>query len=80
MNEKKVIKDYGSNKKKNFEVLDVLSKFRNEKNLNIYLGIAYNPYLQKHYNNFEEKVRFEKKISLGLIKSLKFFLSKKSLI
>ena len=60
----------GSNKKKNFEVLDVLSDFKNEKNLNINLGIAYNPYLEKYFNNFEEKDRFEKKISLGLIKSI----------
>ena len=60
----------GSNKRKNFEVLDVLKNLKNEKNLNIYLGIAYNPYLQKYYDNSEEKLRFEKKISLGLTKSI----------
>tara|TARA_A100000164_G_C21916399_1_gene778443 strand:- start:1310 stop:2125 length:816 start_codon:yes stop_codon:yes gene_type:complete len=60
----------GSNKRKNFEVLEVMSNFKNEKNLDICLGIAYNPYLKKYFNNSEEKIRFEKKISLGLTKSI----------
>tara|TARA_A100000164_G_scaffold331585_1_gene320854 strand:+ start:1287 stop:2105 length:819 start_codon:yes stop_codon:yes gene_type:complete len=60
----------GSNKKTNFEVLDVLNDFKKEKNLKINIGIAYNPYLKKYYNLSGERVRFEKKISLGLTKSI----------
>ena len=60
----------GSNKKKNFEVLDVLSDFKNEKNLDINIGISYNPYHEKYYNFSEEKARYEKKISFGLTKSI----------
>ncbi len=60
----------GSNKKNNFEVLDVLRDFKNEKKSNINLGIAYNPYLENYYNLRGERSRFEKKISTGLIKSV----------
>ena len=41
----------GSNKKKNFEVVNVLSKIKEEKNLQVKLGIAYNPYLKKYYED-----------------------------
>ena len=37
----------GSNKKKNFEVLDVMKNLQHKKNLNTNFGIAYNPYLNK---------------------------------
>ena len=40
----------GSNKKNNFYSIDFLSNIKKEKNLNIKLGIAYNPYLKKYYN------------------------------
>ena len=60
----------GSNKRKNFEVLDVMRNIKNEKNLKTYFGIAYNPYLENYYGLSGEKVRFEKKISLGLPKSI----------
>ena len=60
----------GSNKKKNFEVLDVLRDFKNEEYSNINIGIAYNPYLKDYYNNNEERVRLEKKFSSGLSKSI----------
>ena len=60
----------GSNKKKNFDVLDVLSNFKNEKKLKINIGIAYNPYLKNYFNLSGERLRFEKKISSGLIKSI----------
>ena len=60
----------GSNKKNNFEVLDVLRDFKNEKKSNINLGIAYNPYLENYYKLRGERSRFEKKISTGLIKSI----------
>ncbi len=60
----------GSNKKREFEVLDVLKKLKNKKSLNIKIGIAYNPYLSKFFNNSEERTRFQKKISSGLIKSI----------
>ena len=60
----------GSNKKNNFEVLDVLRKFSNEKKLKINIGVAYNPYFSKYYNLREERARFEKKIYTGLTKSI----------
>ena len=60
----------GSNKRKNFEVLDVMRNIKNEKNLKTHFGIAYNPYLDNYYGLSGEKVRFEKKISLGLTKSI----------
>ncbi len=60
----------GSNKKKNFEVIDVLQDFKNERNLNINIGIAYNPYLKNYYNVDVERVRLEKKISSRLINSI----------
>ncbi len=61
----------GTNKKKNFEVLNVLENLQNKKkDLQINIGIAYNPYLNKHYDIPGERERFEKKISSGLIKSV----------
>ena len=60
----------GSNKKKNFDSVDVLACLKKEKNLKVKLGIAYNPYLKKYYNIFSERERFERKISTGLILSL----------
>ena len=39
----------GSNKKKNFNAINVLSKIKVEKNLKVKLGIAYNPYLEKYF-------------------------------
>ena len=62
----------GSNKKKNFDVLNVLNKIKEEKNLKVKLGIAYNPYLKKYYNNSSERERFDKKLSSGLINSIWF--------
>ena len=62
----------GSNKKKNFDSVDVLAYLKKEKNLKVKLGIAYNPYLKKYYNISSERERFEKKISTGLINSIWF--------
>jgi len=62
----------GSNKKKNFDTINVLKKIKEEKNLKIKLGIAYNPYLKKYYNISSERERFEKKFSTGLINSIWF--------
>jgi len=62
----------GSNKKKNFDVLKVLTKINEEKNLKVKLGIAYNPYLTKYYNDNSERERLEKKLSSGLINSIWF--------
>ena len=62
----------GSNKKKNFDSINVLSNIKKEDNLKVKLGIAYNPYLEKHYNIFSERERFENKISSGLINSIWF--------
>jgi len=61
----------GSNKKKNFDSVDVLDYLK-EENLKVKLGIAYNPYLKKYYNISSERERFEKKISTGLINSIWF--------
>ena len=44
----KILLVSGSNKKKNFDVLNVLNKIKEEKNLKVKLGIAYNPYLKKY--------------------------------
>ena len=62
----------GSNKKKNFDSVDVLAYLKKEKNLKVKLGIAYNPYLKKYYNISSERERFEKKFSTGLINSIWF--------
>ena len=60
----------GSNKKKNFEVLDVLRDLKKEKKVNINIGIAYNPYLKNYYNICGERERVEKKFSSRLTKSI----------
>ena len=60
----------GSNKKKNFDSVDVLAYLKKEKNLNVKLGAAYNPYLKKYYKIYSERERFERKISTGLINSI----------
>ncbi len=62
----------GSNKKKNFDSVDVLAYLKKEKNLKVKLGIAYNPYLKKYYNVSSERERFERKLSTGLINSIWF--------
>ena len=62
----------GSNKKKNFDAINVLSKIKEEKILKVKLGIAYNPYLKKYYNDKSERERLERKLSSGLINSIWF--------
>ncbi len=62
----------GSNKKKNFDAISVLNSLKKEKNLEVKLGIAYNPYLKKYYKVSSERKRFESKISSGLINSIWF--------
>ena len=62
----------GSNKKKNFDAVNVLSNIKREKNIKVKLGIAYNPYLKKYFNVSSERERLEKKISSGLINSIWF--------
>jgi len=62
----------GSNKKKNFDSVDVLTHLKKEINLKVKLGIAYNPYLKKYYNISSERERFERKISTRLINSIWF--------
>lgn len=68
-NNREILLVSGSNKKKNFEVLDVIKNLKNE-NLKTNFGIAYNPYLENYYGLSGEKVKFEKKIASGLIKSI----------
>ena len=60
----------GSNKKKNFDTIEVLSSLKKEKSLKPKIGIAYNPYLEKYYKVYSERDRFERKISSGLINSI----------
>ena len=62
----------GSNKKKNFNVINVLSKIKEERNLKIKLGIAYNPYLKKYYKDTSERKRLDRKLSSGLVNSIWF--------
>ena len=62
----------GSNKKKNFDSIRVLTDIKKEKNLKVKLGTAYNPYLKKYYKVSSERQRLERKISSGLINSLWF--------
>jgi len=62
----------GSNKKKNFEVVNVLSKIKEEENLQVKLGIAYNPYLNKYYEETLERENLNRKLSSGLINSIWF--------
>ena len=62
----------GSNKKKNFDVISVLSKIKEEKNLKVKFGIAYNPYLKKYYKDTSERERFNVKLTSGLINSIWF--------
>tara|TARA_B100000886_G_scaffold298213_1_gene226256 strand:- start:1823 stop:2626 length:804 start_codon:yes stop_codon:yes gene_type:complete len=62
----------GSNKKKNFDAINVLRKIKEEKNLRVRLGIAYNPYLKKYYKDASERERFDIKFSSGLINSIWF--------
>ena len=68
----KILLVSGSNKKKNFDAINVLSNIKKEKKLKVKLGIAYNPYLKKYYQVSSERERFDKKISSGLINSIWF--------
>jgi len=45
---------------------------KNEKNLKVKLGIAYNSYLKKYYKDNSERERFDRKLSSGLINSIWF--------
>ena len=62
----------GSNKKKNFDSINVLSKIKEEKTIKVKFGVAYNPYLKKYYGNTTERERFNMKLSSGLINSIWF--------
>ena len=62
----------GTNKKKNFDTVNVLSRLKKDINLRVKLGIAYNPYLQKYWGVSSERERFKVKISSGMINSIWF--------
>ena len=62
----------GSNKKKNFDTNNVLNNIKKEKTLKVKLGVAYNPYLKKYYNDCSERERFDRKLSSRLINSIWF--------
>ena len=68
----KILLVSGSNKKKNFDTLNVLSNLKKEKNLKVKVGIAYNPYLKKYYKVSSERESFDQKISSRLINSIWF--------
>ena len=68
----KILLVSGSNKRKNFDVINVLSNIKEEKNLKAKLGIAYNPYLEKYFKVSTERERLKMKISSGLINSIWF--------
>ena len=60
---------------KNFEMasLDSFTEtIKEEKNLQVKLGIAYNPYLKKYYEDTLERENLNRKLSSGLIKSIWF--------
>ena len=52
------------------EVLDMINFLKYENFFKTKFGIAYNPYLENYYGICGEKLRFEKKISSGLTKSI----------
>jgi len=60
----------GSNKKKNFDSINALSNIKQEKNLKVKLGIAFNPYLKKYFKECSERERINRKIASGLINSI----------
>ena len=65
----------GSNKKKNFDAIDVLSYIKKEKDIKdikVKLGVAYNPYLKKYFKMSSERERLDRKISSGLVNSIWF--------
>ena len=62
----------GSNKKNDFDAINVLSKIKDEKFLKVKLGVAYNPYLNKYYDNTSERERMVRKLSTRLINSIWF--------
>ena len=62
----------GTNKKKNFDTVNVLRSLKKDINLKVKLGIAYNPYLQKYWGVSSERERFNLKISSGMINSIWF--------
>ena len=68
----KILLVSGSNKKKNFDTINVLRKIKEEKDLKVKLGISYNPYLRKYSKDNLERERFESKLSSGLINSIWF--------
>ena len=67
---KEILLISGSYKRMNFDVLDVIRDYKNEKEYKINIGVAYNPYLENYYNFYKERIRLEEKISSGLIKSI----------
>ena len=62
----------GSIKKKSFDLINVLRKVKEEKNLNVKLGVAYNAYLKTYFKDTSERERLQMKLSSGLINSIWF--------
>ena len=66
----KILLVSGSNKRKYFEVVNVLNELKKEDDFKMKFGTAYNPYLYKYYNLSQERERYEKKVSSGLVNSI----------
>ena len=69
-NNQEILLVSGSNKKKNFETIGVMKDLKKEKDLNLNVGIAYNPYLKNYFSESQERERFKSKFSTGLVKSI----------
>ena len=67
---KEILVISGTNKKKNFESFNALEYLKKNYNSTMGFGVAYNPYIKKDNFPYEERERFKKKASSGLIKSV----------
>ncbi len=66
-NNKELLLISGSRKKKNFEVTNILDKFKDE---DIKFGVAYNPYFLKNNEISLERNNLIKKVNSGLVNSI----------
>ena len=64
---KEILLISGSRKKKNFEVTNILDKFKDE---DIKFGVAYNPYFIKNNDISLERNNLIKKVNSGLVNSI----------
>ncbi len=67
---KEILLISGTKKRKNFEVIDFLYKIKSINNLNLNLGVAYNPYYTNRDDIDKERKNLIEKINSGLINSI----------